>query len=156
MTLLTTLKNCFSVCFQGLQVRKQSESNPLYDPTDDPKKFDFQANFKPDTPLPGTPGTSSWSLETPLGHCMGPKPDFHRFLVSFQRSGGRPWGPFWRPWGTCGRQMPPKKNPQARQSSEKVVSDGPLAKILKKVSFRIRFFNDFGMFFYAFVIAFQA
>ena len=77
MTLLTTLKNCFSECFLGLQVRKQSESNPLYDPTDDPKKFDFQPNFKPDTPLPGTPGTSSWSPETPLGHRTGPKPDFH-------------------------------------------------------------------------------
>ena len=68
------------MCFQGLQVRKQSESNPLYDPTDDPKKFDFQPNFKPDTPLPGTLGTSSWSPETPLGHRTGPKPDFHRFL----------------------------------------------------------------------------
>ena len=89
MTLLTTLKNIvFSMFFQGLQVRKQSESNLLYDPTDDPEKFNFQANFKPDPPLPGTPGTSSWSSETPLGQRTGPKPDFHRFLVSFWRSGG--------------------------------------------------------------------
>ena len=80
-----------------------------------------------------------------LGHFRAPKLDFHRFLVSFWRSGGRPWGPFWRPWGTRGRQMPPKETPQARQSSVPVVSDGPLAKILKKVGFRIRFFNDFGM-----------
>ena len=106
--------------FQGLQVRKQSESNPLYDPTDDPKKFDFQANFKPDTPLPGTPGTSSWSPETPLGHRTGPKPDFHRFLVSFWRSGCRPWGPFWRPWDTCGRQLLPKDSPQTSKMRPKI------------------------------------
>ena len=97
-------------------------------------------------PLRGSPGTSNLSPETPLGHRTGPKPDFHRFLVSFWRSGGRPWGPFWRPWATCGRQMPPRETPQARKSGEKVVSDGLLAKIFKKVSFRIRFFNDFGVF----------
>ena len=46
--------------------------------------------------------------------------------------------------------MPPRETPQARKSEEKVVSDGLLAKIFKKVGFRIRFFNDFGMIFQCF------
>ena len=96
-------------------------------------------------PPPGQPRDLNLSPETPLGHCTGPKPDFHRFLVSFWRSGGRPRGLFWRPWGTCGRQMPPKETPQMRKSGDKVVSDGLLAKIFKKVGFRIRFKNDFGI-----------
>ena len=101
-------------------------------------------------PLRGSPGTSNLSPETPLGHCTGPKPDFHRFLVSFWRSGGRPWGPFWRPWGTWGRQMPPRDTPQARKSGEKVMSFGLSTKIFKKVRFRIRFLNDFGVIFQRF------
>ena len=90
--------------------------------------------------LRGSPGTSNLSPEIRLGHCTGTKPDFHRFLVSFWRSGGRPWGPFWRPWATCGRQMPPREIPQARKSEEKIVSDGLLAKIFKKYASGYDFF----------------
>ena len=94
--------NRFHCVFQGLQRRRESKNNTLYDPTDDLQKFDFQANFKPDTPLPGTPGTSSWSLETPLGHRTGPKPNFHGFFVfvlepSFFFDLGANLAPTWLP-----------------------------------------------------------
>ena len=144
------------MCFQGLQVRKQSESNPLYDPTDDPKKFDFQANFKPDTPLPGTPGTSSWSLETPLGHCTGPKPDFHRFLVSFRRSGDRPWGPFWRPGPPGGAKCLPGTPPKPAKVEKKLCPLACRPKSSKKYASGYDCLMILEWFFNAFVIYFRA
>ena len=110
----------------------------------------FLIQFWLETLLRGSPGTSNLSPETPLGHCTGPNRDFHRFWISFWRPGGRPWGPFWRPWGTWARQMPLRDTPQARKSVEKVVSFSLSTKIFKKVRFRIRFFNNFGMIFRCF------
>ncbi len=60
-------------------------------------------------------------------------------LGSILASLGHPWAP-----------MPPRETLQARTSGEKVVSDDLLTKIFKRVGFRIRFFNAFGVIFQCF------